>query len=109
MTHVVYKIDCVNCNLSYIGQTKRHLETRLKEHRANINKRDNFQSVVNQHRLNNSHDFKWSTPHVLHVENHTLKREIAEMIFIKKFDNNINLQKDTENLKDIYNNIISQF
>jgi len=31
------------------------------------------------------------------------------MVFIKKFKNNINLQKDTENLKDIYNNIIRLF
>jgi len=78
-------------------------------HYTNINKRDNSQSVVSQHRLYNNYDFKWSTPHVLHVENHTLKREIAEMVFIKKFNNNINLQKNTENLKNIYNNIISLF
>jgi len=54
--------------------------------------------VVSQHRINNSHDFNWSTPHVLHVENHTFKQELAEMVFIKKFNNNSNLQKDIENL-----------
>jgi len=100
MTQLVYKIDCGNCNLSYIRQTKRHLNTRLKEHKNNINKHDNFQSVVSHHRINNGHDFDLSTPHVLHIESHTQKREI---VFIKKFKNNINLQKDTENLKDIYN------
>jgi len=57
MTHVVYKIDCRDCDLSYIGQTKRHLETRVKEHKININKRDNSQSVITQHRINNGHDF----------------------------------------------------
>ncbi|XP_025268300.1 uncharacterized protein LOC112639226 [Camponotus floridanus] len=35
-TEVVYKLDCKNCNVSYIGQTKRHVSTRVKEHRNNI-------------------------------------------------------------------------
>ena len=109
MTHLIYKIDCGDCNLSYIGQTKRHLKTRIKEHRNNISKHDNLQSVVSHHRVNNGHDFDWSTPRVLHFECHTRKREIAEMVFIKKFNNNINLQRDTERLKDIYNNIIQLF
>ncbi|XP_071639978.1 uncharacterized protein [Temnothorax longispinosus] len=33
-TGVVYKIECNDCNASYIGQTLRHLETRVKEHLA---------------------------------------------------------------------------
>lgn len=31
-TNLVHKINCKDFNASYIGQTKRHLETRLKEH-----------------------------------------------------------------------------
>ncbi|EFN60973.1 hypothetical protein EAG_13905, partial [Camponotus floridanus] len=49
-----------------------------------------------------NHDFDWSLPVILHNEKHVRKREIAEMFFIKKFDNTINLQKDTENLNNIY-------
>ncbi|XP_024891138.1 uncharacterized protein LOC112466975, partial [Temnothorax curvispinosus] len=44
-TNVVYKIDCENCDASYIGQTKRHLETRLKEHFSDIKKHDSNFSV----------------------------------------------------------------
>jgi len=43
---------------------------------------------------------------ILHKERNRKKREIAEMFFIKKFDNNINLQRDTENLNSIYDSII---
>ncbi|XP_024871861.1 uncharacterized protein LOC112454599, partial [Temnothorax curvispinosus] len=37
-TGVVYKIECNDCNVSYIGQTLRHLETRVKEHLGDIKK-----------------------------------------------------------------------
>ncbi|EFN65592.1 hypothetical protein EAG_10087, partial [Camponotus floridanus] len=35
-------------------------------------------------------------------EKYVRKREIAEMFFIKRFNNLINLQKDTDNLNNIY-------
>jgi len=35
-TGVVYKLECNDCEKVYIGQTKRHLETRIKEHKNNI-------------------------------------------------------------------------
>jgi len=80
-TGVVYKIDCNDCNASYIGQTNRHLITRIKKHRSDIKKHsDNF-SVVSKHRFTQNHDFDWSNPKILHREKHRKKREIAEMIF----------------------------
>ena len=32
MSGVIYKFTCAQCNLGYIGQTKRYWETRLQEH-----------------------------------------------------------------------------
>jgi hypothetical protein len=96
-THVVYKIDCLNCDATYIGQTKRHLETRIKEHQADIKKHASNHSVISKHRLSHHHDFNWSQPEILHSEKHTKKREIAEMVFIKKYDNTTNPQRDTDN------------
>ena len=31
---VVYKFECSNCEASYIGETRRHIATRMKEHLA---------------------------------------------------------------------------
>ena len=31
-SHVVYRLTCSGCNASYVGQTTRHLTTRLREH-----------------------------------------------------------------------------
>jgi len=90
ITKVVYKINCNNCDKVYIGQTKRHLVTRIKEYRNNIkNPSGNF-SVVTDHRLFN-HNFDWDNPNILHTEKNKKKRKIAEMFFIKKFNNTINL------------------
>ncbi|KAL6417184.1 hypothetical protein ACFW04_014613 [Cataglyphis niger] len=105
-TEVVYKINCKNCSASYIGQTKRHLSTRVKEHFNNIKMHVSNLSVISKHKLEFNHDFDWSAPDILRNEKHLKKREIAEMIFIKKFDNTINSQKDTENLNNIYDKLI---
>ncbi|XP_071653737.1 uncharacterized protein, partial [Temnothorax longispinosus] len=67
-TGVVYKLDCSDCNACYIGQTKRHLETRVKEHRADINKHFSQQSVVSKHRIDFDHNFKWQEATILHRE-----------------------------------------
>jgi len=32
-TNVVYKIECKDCDASYVGQTSRMLKTRIKEHK----------------------------------------------------------------------------
>jgi len=109
-TGVIYKLDCVDCEKVYIGQTKRHLETRVKEHRNNIKNASGNYSVVTNHRLSYDHEFEWDNVSILHKENNRRKREIAEMFFIKKYkkeNRTLNLQKDTENLNPIYDKIIT--
>ena len=34
-SNVVYQIECSRCNACYVGQTSRHLNTRLNEHFKN--------------------------------------------------------------------------
>jgi len=34
-TNVVYKIHCKDCNVFYVGQTKKQVKTRIKKHRNN--------------------------------------------------------------------------
>ncbi|XP_072033096.1 uncharacterized protein [Amphiura filiformis] len=38
LTQAVYKIPCLNCDLSYIGETGRKFGTRLEEHRKEVEK-----------------------------------------------------------------------
>jgi len=86
-TGVVYRLDCENCEQVYIGQTKRNIETRIKEHKNNIKNASRNYSVVTNHRLTMDHEFKWDVG-ILHKERNRRKREIAEMFFIKKYKKN---------------------
>jgi len=49
---VVYKI---NCDASYVGQTKRRLQTKVYKHKVDINKKSG--SVIFLHRLQDNHEF----------------------------------------------------
>ena len=99
---VVYKINCVNCESSYIGQTKRKLKTRIKEHKADIRKPTSEISVVSRHQLNEMHELDWDNIRILDTEQSLMKRRIFEMIHIKGQKSGINKQSDTEGLPDVY-------
>ncbi|KYN28656.1 hypothetical protein ALC57_01909 [Trachymyrmex cornetzi] len=47
----VYRISCLDCESSYVGQTKRKLKTRIKEHKADIRKSTDAMSVSRVTRL----------------------------------------------------------
>jgi len=34
--NVIYKLNCIDCDASYVGQTSRQLHTRINEHRSHI-------------------------------------------------------------------------
>lgn len=107
-THIVYQIDCMdrNCKNVYIGQSKRKLSTRKKEHMDYIRKQAKYHNVVTEHRKNTGHEFNWEKAKILHKEVHKNKREIAEMCYIKNNLNCINAQTDTDKLRAAYNMIL---
>jgi len=102
--NVVYKLNCVDCNASYVGQTCRLLKTRIAEHRNHINRNTTTQSVITEHRIGLSHEFDWLNVDILDVERFYTKRLISEMLYIKLQDNSLNQQTDTDCLD---NGIIS--
>lgn len=86
-SNVVYKINCLNCEALYIGQTKRKLLTRIKEHCSDINKTSDSLSVVSLHRLE-YHEFNVS---ILEEEPSYKKRLIVKMLHISQQNNSINI------------------
>lgn len=48
-SNVVYKVNCKDCDATYVGQTKRKLSTRIKEHVNNIRLDSSRHSVISEH------------------------------------------------------------
>jgi len=110
MSHqgVVYKISCHDCDAPYIGQTKRQLRTRIKEHNLDIKKKIGSPSVISEHR-NFNHDFGWDNIKILDNERSYQKRLISEMVHIKKQPHGLNKQSDINMLPKSYFPIIDLF
>ncbi|KYQ53751.1 hypothetical protein ALC60_07318, partial [Trachymyrmex zeteki] len=53
---VVYKISNLDCNSSYVSQTKRKAKTRIKEHKANIKNSKDSLTVLSQHQIDCGHN-----------------------------------------------------
>jgi len=93
-SNIVYKISCKDCNASYVGQTKRQLKTRTKEHSNNIKSDTSKHSVITEHILKYSHTFDWDNVKIFDTESNFYKRSISEMLHIKEQENGINAQID---------------
>jgi len=106
--NVVYKISCNNCEATYVGQTKRQLGTRVKEHSSNFSSKTANPSVVTEHTLQTSHSFDWKNVKILDRENNYFKRLISEMIHIKEQSHGLNSQKDIEFLDSAYFDILDK-
>jgi len=106
--NIVYKINCNNCNASYVGQTKRQLKTRIKEHVKNIGTDESKHSVITKHILDKNHTLDWQNVKILDYENNYFKRLIAEMIHIKTQDNSLNSIDDIECLDPSYFNLLTK-
>lgn len=107
-SNVVYKINCGDCDASYVGQTKRQLKTRIKEHKNNIRVESKRLSVISEHIIQENHTFDWDNVKILDVETNYHKRLVSEMLHIKEQKNGLNLNKDTEMLSDSYSDILDR-
>jgi len=80
---VIYNIPC-ECGKSYIGETGRTVEVRLKEHQASVKKCDPDISKLTEHKLKTGHRFKWEDVKVIGKESNWRKRKIHEAAEILK-------------------------
>ena len=79
---VVYRLPCSECEFSYIGETKRSLETRLRAHKA-VTKRGEVQmSAVAEHAWTNQHQPLWGNVRVLDTATNKTILTIKEAMHI---------------------------
>ena len=93
--NVVYKLPCEDCDKIYIGETGRSLQTRMKEHRDRIARRDN-NSQVYQHitQLPNPHTISWNSAAVIHTNKNMKQRRFVEAAYTISNNNTYNRSID---------------
>ena len=92
--NVIYQLECKVCNEKYIGETKRKLHTRIKEH-LRATQLGDMKSAFAEHfskqhqNIKNIPDYPFNTTIIERADNHT-DRLIKEAIWIKKINPKIN-------------------
>jgi len=73
-----------------------------------LKKLSNFLSVISRHKLDHDHMIDWRNANILDSEQSYYKRMVSEMIHIKRQENGLNKQSDTERFPKIYLPIIEK-
>jgi hypothetical protein len=77
-TNAIYEIPCTECDEVYIGETKRRVHTRLKEHCKRSD------SAVHQHMVTNGHEINFDSFRIRAQNSNTYERRIKEALFISR-------------------------
>lgn len=106
---VVYKIDCEDCEATYIGETIQKLGTRKRQHMNDTKKQSNSNnlSALAKHAIKNKHNFKFDEMKILVNERNKTKLQIHEVNQIIKFERNAcNDKTDKKDYSNTYYNLI---
>ena len=63
---VVCKVNCVDCNSIYIGETERMVKTRLDEYKQDANKDDESKTGLSSHIKNTGHVIDWENTELMY-------------------------------------------
>ena len=85
---MIYDIPC-ECGKSYIGETGRNLEIRVKEHKASLRKGDPEISKLAEHSITTGHRFKFEETKVIGKEPNWRHRKVHEAGEILKGGENV--------------------
>ena len=98
---VVYKIECNDCDSSYIGETGRPLGTRLSEHQANIRTLYDRSQLV-EHMVTHNHTFDFNGASILAAHKQDRSRRILEACHTHTTRDSINRALE---LPPVYTNV----
>ena len=79
---VVYEIPCEDCALTYVGETMRTLNDRIKEHRWHLEKGDILKSAVAEHFGINDHNIQFNETKVIDFAPRTISCHVIEALHI---------------------------
>lgn len=86
----IYKINCNDCNMSYIGQTRRSVKIRYSEHEAHTRLGHSSKSAVAEHMLSNQHKFNIENVKLLKSVPNPYHLDAWESLYINNSNNLMN-------------------
>ena len=97
-THVVYSMKCKTCKDEYVGETKRALSVRKKEHSDAIRLEQCSKSAIAEHVHDHPspHEMDWSTLQVVDRARRQFERRVRETFHIYKRQPKINRDSGLE-------------
>lgn len=105
--HTVYKVPCLGCQSCYIGQTSQWLKHRLSQHRSDCRLGKRSCALAN-HTAEKDHNFDFDNVKILDSDTNYKKRLFLEMFHIHK-NSTVNFKSDTNQLSNIYCNILQRY
>jgi hypothetical protein len=102
----IYKINCQNCRGVYIGQTRRNIKTRFKEHIYYSNYKIENKSALSDHLIQTNHKVDFSNLNLIQKVNKPSQLNIKEAIAMKK-NKNILINNDLTPLENILLKVIN--
>ena len=118
----VYTIACGNCEKKYIGETKRKLSVRVKEHREEVEKIDlgrsftrgtrkqsvneRHKSAITDHICVSNHVIQWDSARIVKKEGDWRTRGIKEAVTIRKHPENMNRDEGRYQLSHLYDDLL---
>ena len=85
----IYSIEC-ECGEVYIGQTKRTVQVRKKEHQYHTRRGELEKSAIAEHCWKNDHKMHWDSTKVIAQPKSWFSRNFVEALEIEKADNSMN-------------------
>jgi hypothetical protein len=105
-SYLIYKINCLGCEKSYVGQTRQYLKKRIYQHETDCKpskENDDDKTALATHHFNGfpNHKFDFKNVKIIDKEKNGDKRNISEMVHIK-LSNSCNFRTDTNKLSSHY-------
>ena len=79
----------------YIGETRRHLRTRLKEHKNACVRCQTDKSAITEHAWSEDHPINWSGTKILQHSSHTMELVMKEALCIQSTPADSHFNRDS--------------
>ena len=98
---IIYQIKCSDCDMFYIGETGRDLDTRVREHRRDVETQKTSNAIF-LHKSSKDHSINWQSAKALIKNKDWIERNLIEtsLICFSK-DKNFNTSPGLFNLDPI--------